>query len=363
MVRHLGRIYDCGGAAGRGRGRARPATGSRRGSAPARAPPAAAPAPVAPPPRPRPRAPRAPGRPTSTASAPSASADHDVRPPPQPAVDQDRAPAVDGLDDLGQGVGGRGNAVELATAVVGDDDAGGAVLDGERRVLGREHALDQDRNRALRGQRSTAFQSSAGSTWAKTSWTVTGRWPPIAASRLGTVTSAGTAKPVRRSRSRRPARGASTVSSDRLEARVDRLLEQRPGDPLVAEAVELEPAPSPGRRRGDLARPRGGDRREAHQRPRRRGGARHPLLAVGMREALEGHRRHQHRHRNLCAEQLASPWSPRSTSTSTRGRSRQPPPGGDVLAQRHLVARPAGEIAPACPASSPPPRLARSRRR
>ena len=36
---------------------------------------------------------------------------------------------------------------------------------------------------------------------------------PAAAAKLGTVTSAGITKPVRRSRSRRPSRGASTVSA------------------------------------------------------------------------------------------------------------------------------------------------------
>ena len=44
------------------------------------------------------------------------------------------------------------DAVELAAAVVGDDDAGGAVLDRERRVLGGQHALDQDRDAALGGE-------------------------------------------------------------------------------------------------------------------------------------------------------------------------------------------------------------------
>ena len=44
------------------------------------------------------------------------------------------------------------DAVELAAAVVGDDDAGGTVLEGELGVLGGEEALDQDRDAALGGE-------------------------------------------------------------------------------------------------------------------------------------------------------------------------------------------------------------------
>ena len=49
------------------------------------------------------------------------------------AVDVDLDPAGDGLDDLGQQGGRRRDGVELAAAVVGDDDRVGAVLDGEQR--------------------------------------------------------------------------------------------------------------------------------------------------------------------------------------------------------------------------------------
>ena len=76
----------------------------------------------------------------------------DVHPAPDPTVDEDRGPAGDGVDHLGQGIGGREAAVELAPAVVGDDDPGGAVLDRESPVLAGQDALDQDRNAGLGGE-------------------------------------------------------------------------------------------------------------------------------------------------------------------------------------------------------------------
>ena len=75
------------------------------------------------------------GRPTSTARAPSASATSDVGAAADAAVDEHLGAAVDGVDDLGQHLGGRRDAVQLAAAVVRDDHAGGAALAAERRVL------------------------------------------------------------------------------------------------------------------------------------------------------------------------------------------------------------------------------------
>ncbi len=60
----------------------------------------------------------------------------DVRAAPDAAVDEHLDPAVDGVDDLGQRVDRRGDAVELPAAVVRDDDPRRAVLAGEPRVLG-----------------------------------------------------------------------------------------------------------------------------------------------------------------------------------------------------------------------------------
>jgi len=52
---------------------------------------------------------------------------------------------VDGLDDLGQGAQGRGNAIELAAAMIGDGDGRGALIDGAERIVCGEDALDDNR--------------------------------------------------------------------------------------------------------------------------------------------------------------------------------------------------------------------------
>ena len=78
--------------------------------------------------------------------------DRDVDAAADAAVDEDRGPAVDRLDDLRQRVGGGEGAVELAAAVVGDDDPGGAVLDRQLGVLGGQQALDEDRQAAFGGE-------------------------------------------------------------------------------------------------------------------------------------------------------------------------------------------------------------------
>lgn len=60
----------------------------------------------------------------------------DVGPAPDARIEVDRDPAGGGGDDLGQGVERGRDRVELAAAVVRDDDAVDAVREGQVRVLG-----------------------------------------------------------------------------------------------------------------------------------------------------------------------------------------------------------------------------------
>ena len=76
----------------------------------------------------------------------------DVRAAPHAAVEIDLCPSLDRLDDRLEGIDGRRHAVELASAVVGDDDRGRPVLDGQPRVVGREETLDHQRQRGQRAQ-------------------------------------------------------------------------------------------------------------------------------------------------------------------------------------------------------------------
>ena len=68
---------------------------------------------------------------------------HDVGSAPNATVEVHLGAVADGVDDLGQRLERRDRAVELTTAVVRDDDAGGAVLAGEDRVLGGDEALHE----------------------------------------------------------------------------------------------------------------------------------------------------------------------------------------------------------------------------
>ena len=132
-------------------------------------------------------------------------------------------PAVDRLDHLGQRVDRRRDAVELAAAVVRDDDRGGAVLAREPRVLGGERPLQDDgqtgeRRRSAR-RRAHVTDGEIGSS----AVTASGR-RCRAPSR---PSSCWIVKPVRRSRSRRPSTGVSTVSDERPSNPLRRRLRER----------------------------------------------------------------------------------------------------------------------------------------
>ena len=75
------------------------------------------------------------GRAVNTARAPSASAMSTSGAAADPAVEVDLGAALDRVDDLLQHVDARGDAVQLATAVVAHPHGVGPMLDGEARVL------------------------------------------------------------------------------------------------------------------------------------------------------------------------------------------------------------------------------------
>src|SRR2546427_333414 len=67
---------------------------------------------------------------------------HDIESRADAAVDEDLDLIADGVDHVGQRTGCGGHRIELAAAVVGDDEAVDAGVRGAPRVLGIEHALD-----------------------------------------------------------------------------------------------------------------------------------------------------------------------------------------------------------------------------
>ena len=76
----------------------------------------------------------------------------DIRAPPDPAIDRDLNPSSrDGCADA-QGVEGGGGVIELAAAVVGDDDTVDGVFDGELDVCGVQNYYRKPTDRSMRCQ-------------------------------------------------------------------------------------------------------------------------------------------------------------------------------------------------------------------
>src|SRR6266404_8571759 len=69
----------------------------------------------------------------------------DVGAPANASVHQDFGLSVDGLDHLRQGPQRRGNAIELAAAMIGNGNCRRALIDGATRIVPSEDAFDYDR--------------------------------------------------------------------------------------------------------------------------------------------------------------------------------------------------------------------------
>ena len=273
-----------------------PASGSRSAGARARPPPAAARGRGARPARRR-RRPQTGGRPTRTARAPSARALTTSVPRRMPPSTQHLEPAVDRLDDLGRSVDRRGDPVELPAAVVGDDD--------RRRRRARRRAAASSAVRiplsTIGSPPAAASRSTSGQvTDAERTWR-----------RRSGVARPGRASPVRQlGRNREP--GPVVALAPAEHRGVHRQHERRRIRARApAASSSAASACRSGRRAGTSAAHRS---RRSPPRPRSRsvdthmivpaarGGPGHRRLAVGMGEALERHRRDEHRQRDLVPE-------------------------------------------------------------
>ena len=143
-----------------------------------------------------------------------------------------------------------------------------------------------------------------------------------------------------------PSPGKRSVDreEERLVAGLGRLLDHGAGDPAIAEEVDLHPALPARCRLGDLCRAGAGQAGQAHHGPRVGRGARHPGLAVGVGEELEGDRRHQEGKLQLGAEDGRHGRDVRDVDQDARP---QFPAlvGLGISPQGALVARAAGEVA------------------
>ncbi len=254
----------------------------------------------------------------------------DVGAAPDAAVDEHLDAAVDRLDHLGQDVDRRRDPVELAPAVVGDDDPRGAVLAREHGVLAGQHALDEQRHAGFAGdslevvprerRRDHLEHLLRRHASAPERRDVDVRWDRERRAEVAL------AVPAHRCVDRQQKRAIAAVAC---------LGDQLARHALVSKHVELEPArPAHGRHVGRRGRR---ERREAHDCAR---GARRACsrdLAVGMREALEGDRRDEQWHRDVLPEHRGR--SGARLDVDQHARAQYPPAVRlDVVAKRQLVA-------------------------
>jgi hypothetical protein len=182
-------------------------------------------------------------------------------------VDEDGGTSLDRVHYLGQRVGAGEHAVELAPTVIGDDHPGRPVLDRQRRVLGGENSLDQNGQFALG---SKLLQVPPAQCRVHQRECLLDRHlavDPQGGLHARHPEALGNAEPRPQVPLSTSAPGRVDGDEDRLEAGLDRLVHQRPRHRLVPDAVELEPAPTAWRPRGNLARPHGSQSRKAHHRP------------------------------------------------------------------------------------------------
>jgi hypothetical protein len=254
--------------------------------------------------------------------------------------------SADRLDRLRQQLSSGRHAVELPAAVVRDDDRSGAVLAGKSSVLLRLDPLDDDRQRRVGHdlleispaerrvdprehlERRRAAPAAGGRGDARDDY-ILGH--PESGAKV-TLAAAETRR--------------VDCEHDRSVARLGSLVDERVRDTAVAEHVELEPAWRARCRRGDLSRRGRGNRREAHDRPGRRGRTCGPQLSIRMSHPVKGRGRDEHRHRDLSAEHGRRRRRALHVDEDTRSQPVSAP-GFDVLPQRPLVAGAAGEV-PEC---------------
>ena len=241
----------------------------------------------------------------------------DVGAAPDAAVEVDLGAACDRVDHLRQRVERGGSAVELAAAVVRDDDRRRAVLDRELGVLGGDDALQHDGQLRLARDPLEVAPRDRG---VEQRELVGGILRRVADRRAG----------VRERQVRGDLEADAQVTLALREARrvdgeddgaaagIRGLREMLARDAAVLEDVELAPLQEPRRGGRDLLVRARGERRDGHARARRGGAARRRALAVGVVELLVGDRRDEDRQLD---RRCRAPSSPSRSRTRRRGRA------------------------------------------
>ena len=263
-----------------------------------------------------------------------------------PAVDVHLGPSGDGVDDLGEHVGGRGDPVEHPAAVVRDRDRRGAGVDARAASSPRSRPFTTNGSPLHSPNRARSSKVTDGSK----SDTMRMMSELSVSSRRREVR---VADPRRRREA--PGRRAGDAAADRgtVDRRDDGAVPgvpapfgERPGAAAVAEHVHLGPARAVGRGRRDLLRPRSWPpstrRTRCPPRPPPRAVASSPssakkrCIAVGATRIGAA----------MSVPRTVVDRSMVDTSRSTWGSSAQRRQAATFCAQRRVRAAPAGQVLP-----------------
>ena len=270
--------------------------------------------------------------------------DQDLGPPPHTAVEIDLRAAVHGTHDLVQHLDRRRGPVELAAAVVRHPDAVGTVLDGQHGVLGRQDALEHERERRPRSHLGEVVPGEADAPHVEVVVHVGTGLPILPLGKVGV----GMLARVERD----PEHLVAVPEHREVHRQADRLVAGAlgPADELatrraIALHVQLEPAPATWRGVGDVLDRVGRRGRDNVDRPGRRCRPGRRLLTLRVGHAVERGGCHADRERRGTTEDDRG-WIDGADVDEHARPKDEPVPGLDARAQRVLVAGAARVVRP-----------------
>ena len=270
-------------------------------------------------------------------------------PPPDAAVGQDRHAAVDRLQDLRQDLDRRRHRVELASAVVGDDQAVDALLRGAPGIGRVEHPFEEDRQLRDLTHPRQVFPAQGG---VEELIDELGQGRSLLSARQALevgVLEQGLGKGFGRQAEVVAHVGLAPAHDRHVDRHHQGLVSRRlgpldhgAGDAAVAGTVELEPQVGVAGRGDVLEAPRGQGADGEHRPGRRRspGGGE---LGLGVGEGVECRRREEHGRRQRATEQLDAGVDLRDVDQGAR-QERQALESPAVLGQADLVVGTAGHV-------------------
>ena len=272
--------------------------------------------------------------------------DSEVEAAPDAAVDPDLGATVDRRDDLREDIDRGRDAIELAGAVIADDDAVDPVLGAKPRIVPGHDALDHQRERRPAADRGQVVPREPGEDRLLELREPVG----VDATGMGRA-AAGHQVAVRTDQvEARPSIAGPVAQHGQVDGHDDRpvagcfgSLDELTGAGRVGLRVQLEPADAGRGARRDLLHRPGRHRREDVRDAGDRRRPSHGDLAVRMGEPLGRHRRDGQRHRRRLPEHGRGGVDPADVHEHARAQA-APAPGRLVLGQADLVPGAAGHV-------------------